>query len=50
MCKYNFQYCAKIVVFSEDKKNILLCQRTNEEDLNNIFTPVQKPLAKPEVW
>jgi len=38
MDKYSFQYCQKIVVFSKDKKKVLLCKRVKEEDYNATFS------------
>jgi len=33
-----FQYCQKIVVFSEDLQSVLLCKRKEEEDFDGIFS------------
>lgn len=33
-----FQYCQKIVVFSEDLQSILLCKRKDEQDFDGIFS------------
>ncbi|MDP1833527.1 MAG: NUDIX domain-containing protein [Candidatus Moranbacteria bacterium] len=38
MKKYNFQFCPKIVVFSNDLKSVLLCRRKDEKDHNGIFS------------
>lgn len=38
MEKFNFQFCPKIVVFSTDLKEVLLCKRKNEKDYNGIFS------------
>lgn len=38
MKKYNFQFCPKIVVFSNDLKSILLCKRKDEKDYDGIFS------------
>jgi len=38
MDKYSFQYCQKIVVFSNDKKKVLLCKRKSEEDYDGVFS------------
>ncbi len=38
MDKYSFQYCQKIVVFSNDRKKVLLCKRTSEEDYDGVFS------------
>jgi ADP-ribose pyrophosphatase YjhB (NUDIX family) len=38
MDKYCFQYCQKIVVFSRDKRKILLCKRKGEEDYDGTFS------------
>ncbi len=38
MEKYNFQFCPKIVVFSNDLKSILLCKRKDEKDYNGVFS------------
>ena len=38
MPKHNFQNCQKIVVFSKDQKSVLLCKRSNETELNEVFT------------
>jgi ADP-ribose pyrophosphatase YjhB (NUDIX family) len=36
--KFLFQYCQKIVIFSKDEHQILLCKRQGEADYNNTFT------------
>ena len=33
-----FQYCQKIVVFSEDFQSVLLCKRKDEEDFDGVFS------------
>lgn len=33
-----FQYCQKIVVFSKDKKKVLLCKRKGENDYDGVFS------------
>jgi len=38
MQKYNFQYCQKIVVFSQDESSVLLCKRKNEADYDGTFS------------
>ena len=38
MEKYNFQYCQKIVILSEDKTKVLLCKRFGEIDHDGIFS------------
>ena len=38
MVNYNFQYCQKIVVFSEDLKSILLCKRKGENDYDGVYS------------
>ena len=38
MEKYLFQYCQKIVVFSKDKKKVLLCKRKGERDYDGVFS------------
>lgn len=38
MEKYLFQYCPKIVIFSKDKKSILLCKRKGERDYDGVFS------------
>jgi len=38
MSKYLFQYCQKIVVFSDDFKKILLCKRKGENDYDGIYS------------
>ena len=38
MCKYNFQYCQKIVVLSKDKNRVLLCKRKGEADYDGTFS------------
>lgn len=38
MCKYNFQYCQKIVVLSKDKNRVLLCKRKGEADYDSTFS------------
>lgn len=34
----HFQYCQKIVVFSDDKKSVLLCKRKGEQDYDGVFS------------
>jgi NADH pyrophosphatase NudC (nudix superfamily) len=36
--KYNFQYCQKIVVFSQDFKKVLLCKRKGENDYEGVYS------------
>ena len=36
--KYNFQYCQKIVVFSQDFTKVLLCKRKDEADYNEVYS------------
>jgi 8-oxo-dGTP pyrophosphatase MutT (NUDIX family) len=36
--KYNFQYCQKIVIFSSDLKEVLLCKRRGENDYNGVYS------------
>lgn len=36
--QYNFQYCQKIIVFSQDERKILLCKRKGEADFDGIFS------------
>lgn len=38
MEKFCFQYCQKIVVFSNDKQSVLLCRRKNEADYDGVFS------------
>jgi ADP-ribose pyrophosphatase YjhB (NUDIX family) len=38
MEKYNFQFCQKIVVFSNDLQSVLLCKRKGEQDYDGTFT------------
>jgi ADP-ribose pyrophosphatase YjhB (NUDIX family) len=38
MEKYNFQFCPKIVVFSNDLKSVLLCKRKGENDYDGVFS------------
>jgi 8-oxo-dGTP pyrophosphatase MutT (NUDIX family) len=33
-----FQYCPKIILFSKDKKSVLLAQRKGEQDYDGVFT------------
>ena len=33
-----FQYCQKIVVFSKDRKKVLLCKRKGENEYDGIFS------------
>jgi ADP-ribose pyrophosphatase YjhB (NUDIX family) len=35
---YDFQFCQKIVVFSNDKTKVLLAKRKGEQDYNGIFS------------
>lgn len=34
----NFQYCQKIVVFSQDEQSVLLCKRKGEADFDGVFS------------
>lgn len=36
--KYDFQYCQKLVIFSKDKSQILLCRRAGENDYDGVFS------------
>lgn len=36
--KYNFQYCPKIVLFSEDWQKVLLAKRYGEQDYDGVYT------------
>ena len=36
--KYNFQYCQKMVVFSQDFTKVLLCKRKDEADYNGVYS------------
>ena len=36
--RYCFQYCQKIVVFSKDELNVLLCKRKGESDFDGTFS------------
>lgn len=38
MEKYNFQYCQKIVVISQDREKVLLCKRKGEDDFDEVFS------------
>jgi ADP-ribose pyrophosphatase YjhB (NUDIX family) len=38
MEKYSFLYCPKIVVFSKDKTEVLLCKRRGERDYDGVFS------------
>jgi 8-oxo-dGTP pyrophosphatase MutT (NUDIX family) len=38
MGQYNFQYCQKIVVYSQDEQSVLLCKRKGEADFDGIFS------------
>lgn len=38
MSKYNFQYCQKIVVFSEDNSKVLLARRKGEADFDSVYS------------
>lgn len=38
MDKYCFLYCQKIIVFSKDKKKVLLCRRKGEADYDGVFS------------
>lgn len=38
MTKYCFQYCQKVIVFSKDKKSVLLCKRKGESDYDGTFS------------
>jgi 8-oxo-dGTP pyrophosphatase MutT (NUDIX family) len=33
-----FQYCPKFVLFSKDRRSVLLAQRTGEQDYDGVFT------------
>lgn len=34
----SFQYCQKIIVFSEDRSSVLLAKRKGEADYNDIYS------------
>lgn len=36
--KYNFQYCPKLVLFSEDWQKVLLAKRKGEQDYDGVYT------------
>ncbi len=36
--KYSFQICQKIIVFSKDRRRVLLCQRKGEADFNDLYS------------
>ena len=38
MEQYHFQYCQKLVVFSKDLSQVLLCKRKGEADLDGVFS------------
>lgn len=38
MDKYSFQYCQKIVVFSEDNSKVLLARRKGEADFDSVYS------------
>lgn len=38
MEKYAFQYCQKIVIFSPDKLQVLLCKRKGEADYDGMYS------------
>lgn len=38
MSDFDFQYCQKIVVFSKDLKNVLLCKRKGENDYDGVYS------------
>ncbi|MCX6718577.1 MAG: NUDIX hydrolase [Candidatus Staskawiczbacteria bacterium] len=38
MNNYNFQYCQKIIVFSNDLKSVLLCRRKGESDYDKVYS------------
>jgi len=38
MEQYNFQYCQKIVVLSNDQTKVLLCKRKGEADYDGVFS------------
>lgn len=38
MTNYNFQYCQKIVVFSNDLNCVLLCRRRGENDYDGVYS------------
>lgn len=38
MNKYCFQYCQKIVVFSKNNDEVLLCKRKGENDYDDVFS------------
>jgi NADH pyrophosphatase NudC (nudix superfamily) len=40
MEQYHFQYCQKIMVFSKDRTQILLCKRKGEADYDGIFSAI----------
>jgi hypothetical protein len=33
-----FQYCQKIVVYSQDGQSVLLCKRKGEADFDSVFS------------
>ena len=36
--KYNFQFCPKLVIFSQDRKSVFLCKRKGEQDYDGTFS------------
>jgi ADP-ribose pyrophosphatase YjhB (NUDIX family) len=38
MSKYLFQYCQKLVVFSQDYSQVLLCKRKGENDFDGVYS------------
>ena len=36
--QYSFQYCQKLVVFSEDRSSVLLCKRKGEADYDGTYS------------
>lgn len=38
MTEYDYQYCQKIVLFSEDLKTVLLCRRKGESDYDGVYS------------
>lgn len=46
MDKYYFQLCPKIVLFSKDKKKVLLCKRSGESDYNAFFSFIGGKIEK----
>lgn len=38
MDKYSFQYCQKIIIFSQDFSSVLLCKRRGEADYDGTYS------------